>query len=66
MSPKSQAELFTLLPIIVIGLVLFAMVKWGGARWWHIVVSVLAFVALSATVIGPPIRAVLSQIPYMH
>jgi len=54
------------LPILVIGLILFAMVAWGHAKWWHILVSWLAFVALSATVIGPYIRIALSQIPYLH
>ena len=66
MDPKTRADFFMALPILVIGLVLFVMVKWGGARWWHILVSVLAFVALSATVIGPYIRMALSQIPYLH
>ena len=62
MDPKIRMAL----PILVIGLILFAMVAWGGAKWWHIVVTVAAFVALTATVAGPYIQAGLSMIPSMH
>ena len=66
MSPQSQAMFFTLLPIFLVTLILFAMVKWGGARLWHVVVIVLAWVVLSRTIIGPPIQQGLSQLPWIR
>jgi F0F1-type ATP synthase assembly protein I len=51
-----------LIPVAVIGLILWALARFQGARPWHLLVAVLAGVVLAGTVIGADISTVLSQL----
>jgi len=51
-----------LIPVAVIGLVLWALVQWAGARLWHLLIAVVLGVVLSGTVLGPDITTILSQL----
>jgi len=51
-----------LIPVAVIGLVLWALVQWAGARLWHLLIAVVLGVIVSGTVLGPDISNVLSQL----
>jgi hypothetical protein len=37
-----------IIAIIIIALTLFALVKWGGVQWWHLLLIFIAVVALEA------------------
>jgi len=56
----------TLIPIAVIALVLWGLVRFTAARLWHLLVAVVLGVALSGTVLGPDITNVLSQLSGGH
>ena len=51
-----------LIPVAVIALVLFGLVRWAGAELWHLLVAVVLGVILSGTVLGPDVRNILSQL----
>ena len=51
-----------LIPVAVIALVLFGLVRWAGAQAWHLLVAVVLGVILSGTVLGPDIHNILSQL----
>ena len=55
-----------LIPVAVIGLVLWALVQWAGARPWHLLIAVVLGVILSGTIIGPDITTILSQLSGGH
>jgi len=55
-----------LIPVAVIGLVLWALVQWAGARFWHLLIAVVLGVVLSGTVLGPDITTILSQLSGGH
>ena len=51
-----------LIPIVVIGLILWALTRFQGARAWHLLVAVVAGVILAGTLVGADISTVLSQL----
>jgi type IV secretory pathway VirB2 component (pilin) len=51
-----------LIPVAVIGLALWGLVQWAGARLWHLLIAVVLGVILSGTVLGPDIHQILSQL----
>jgi hypothetical protein len=55
-----------LIPVAVIGLVLWALVQWADARLWHLLIAVVLGVVLSGTVLGPDITTILSQLSGGH
>jgi hypothetical protein len=55
-----------LIPVAVIGLVLWALVQWAGAQLWHLLIAVVLGVILSGTVLGPDITTILSQLSGGH
>ncbi len=55
-----------LIPIAVIALVLWGLVRFTVAELWHLVVAVVLGVILSGTVLGPDIANVLSQLSGGH
>jgi hypothetical protein len=55
-----------LIPVAVIGLVLWALVQWVGARLWHLLIAVVLGVVLSGTILGPDITTILSQLSGGH
>lgn len=55
-----------LVPVAVVGLVLWALHRFQGARAWHLVVALIAGVILSGTVVGADISNVLSQLSGGH
>ena len=55
-----------LIPIAVIGLVLWGLVRFTEARLWHLLVAAVLGTALSGTVLGPDITNVLSQLSGGH
>jgi Na+/melibiose symporter-like transporter len=62
MNPSVKAQLVQYLPVIVPGLLLWSMVKWGKAKPWQLAVATLAGVVLAGTFLGPPVHNVLSQL----
>ena len=58
-------DLNTLLPIAVIGLILWGLSR-RGAEMWHLLVAVIAGVVLSGTVLGPDVHQILSQLSGGH
>ena len=50
----------------MIGLVLWALVQWAGARPWHLLIAVVLGVVLSGTILGPDIATILSQLSGGH
>ena len=55
-----------LIPVAVIGLVLWALAQWAGAQLWHLLIAVVLGVILSGTVLGPDITTILSQLSGGH
>ena len=55
-----------LIPVAVIGLVLWALVHWAGARLWHLLIAVVLGVVLSGTILGPDLTTILSQLSGGH
>jgi hypothetical protein len=55
-----------LIPVAVIGLVLWALVQYAAARLWHLLIAVVLGVILSGTVLGPDITTILSQLSGGH
>lgn len=55
-----------LIPIAVIALVLWGLVRFTSAELWHLLVAAVLGVALSGTVLGPDITNVLSQLSGGH
>ena len=55
-----------LIPVAVIGLALWALVQWAGARLWHLLIAVVLGVILSGTVLGPDLTTILSQLSGGH
>ena len=55
-----------LIPVAAIGLALWALVQWAGARLWHLLIAVVLGVVLSGTIIGPDITTILSQLSGGH
>ena len=55
-----------LIPIAVIALVLWGLVRFTSARLWHLLVAAVLGTALSGTVLGPDITNVLSQLSGGH
>jgi F0F1-type ATP synthase assembly protein I len=51
-----------LIPVAVIGLILWALHRFQGARPWHLLVAVVAGVILAGTVVGADISNILSQL----
>ncbi len=65
-SAAGQANFATWAPVIVTGLLLFAIARWGAAKTWEVVVIALAGVVLSGTVLGPFIHQALAAISAGH
>ena len=65
----SQAYMTTivpaLIPLIVVGVIFFALTKWGPAKAWALVLALILGVILSGTIAGPPIHQFLSQLSGM-
>ena len=63
----TSATLTGLIPIAVIALIIAALAKWAAPAW-ALLTAVLLGAALSATVIGPHLTALLSQFSgrYLH
>ena len=55
-----------LIPIAVIALVLWGLVRFTSARLWHLLVAAVLGTVLSGTVLGPDITNVLSQLSGGH
>ena len=55
-----------LIPVAVIGLVLWALVQWAGAGPWHLLIAIVLGVVLSGTILGPDITTILSQLSGGH
>ena len=55
-----------LIPVAVVGLVLWALVQYAAARLWHLLIAVVLGVILSGTVLGPDITTILSQLSGGH
>ena len=51
-----------IIPVAVIALILYGLVRWAGAQAWHLLVAVVLGIALSGTVLGPDIHNILSQL----
>jgi hypothetical protein len=51
-----------LIPVAIIGLILYALHRWRGAELWVLMVAVVLGVALSGTILGPDISTILSQL----
>ncbi len=60
--PVPQVSLSGLIPLAVIGLAVWALVRRAGARLWHVLVAMAAGVALTGTIFGSDISILLSQI----
>ena len=50
------------IPVAVIALILYGLVRWAGAQAWHLLVAVILGIFLSGTVLGPDIHNILSQL----
>jgi hypothetical protein len=50
------------IPLAVIALALWGLVRFTSSELWHLLVAVVLGVALSGTVLGPDISSVLSQL----
>ena len=59
-------NLNALLPVAVIGLVLYGLHRWRGTEVWVLVVAAVLGVALSGTILGPDIHNILSQLSGGH
>jgi hypothetical protein len=55
-----------LIPVALIGLVLWALVQRAGARLWHLLIAVVLGVILSGTILGPDLTTILSQLSGGH
>jgi hypothetical protein len=55
-----------LIPVAVIALALWGLVRFTSAELWHLLVAVVLGVVLSGTVLGPDITNVLSQLSGGH
>ena len=55
-----------LIPVALIGLALWALVRYTAAQLWHLLVAVVLGVILSGTVLGPDITTILSQLSGGH
>lgn len=60
--PVPQVSLSGLIPVALIGLAAWALVRKAGVRLWHVLVAMAAGVALTGTIFGPDISTLLSQI----
>ncbi len=49
-------------PIALIALALWGLVRFTSSELWHLLVAVVLGVVLSGTVLGPDISSVLSQL----
>jgi hypothetical protein len=59
-------DLSALIPVALIALVLYALVRWAGAAPWHLAVAVILGVILTGTILGPDIQNILSQLSGGH
>jgi hypothetical protein len=62
MNPADIQTLTSLVPLVVIGLVLWALAKWAHAPAWALGLTLILGVVLSGTILGPPIHQLLSQL----
>jgi hypothetical protein len=51
-----------LIPVAVIALILWALVRFTAAELWHLLIAAILGVILSGTILGPDISNVLSQL----
>ncbi len=60
--------LTTVIPFAVAAAGIWALVKWTGARPWHVIVSMIAGFWLASSATGPDISRLLSQLTggYLH
>ena len=59
-------NLSSLIPLAVIGLVVYLLHRHQGMQLWHAIVCLLAGVVLAGSVFGPDISNVLSQLSGGH
>jgi hypothetical protein len=59
-------QLAQLAPVALIGVALWAMVRYTAAQLWHLLAGVVLGVILSGTVLGPDITTLLSQLSGGH
>ena len=59
-------QLAQLAPVALIGVALWAMVRYTAAQLWHLLIAVVLGVILSGTVLGPDITTILSQLSGGH
>ena len=50
-----------LIPLVIIGLVFFALAKWAAPAW-ALVLALILGVVLSGTILGPDIHKIMSQL----
>ncbi len=51
-----------LIPLVLIALALWGLVRFTSSELWHLLVAVVLGVVLSGTILGPDIQNVLSQL----
>ena len=59
-------QLAQIAPVALIGVALWAMVRYTAAQLWHLLVAVVLGVILSGTILGPDITTILSQLSGGH
>jgi hypothetical protein len=59
-------QLAQIAPVALIGVALWAMVRYTAAQLWHLLAGVVLGVILSGTVLGPDISTILSQLSGGH
>jgi hypothetical protein len=59
-------QLAQLVPVALIGAVLWTMTRYTAAQLWHLLVGVVLGVILSGTILGPDITTILSQLSGGH
>ena len=55
-----------LIPVALIAVALWAMVRYTAAQLWHLLVGVVLGVIASGTILGPDITTILSQLSGGH
>ena len=55
-----------LIPVALIAVALWAMVRYTTAQLWHLLVGVVLGVIASGTILGPDIATILSQLSGGH
>ncbi len=61
-----MTSLTPLIPIAVIALVLWGLVRYTTADLWHLLAGLVLGVILSGTILGPDLATILSQLSGGH